>query len=92
MGKIQKNIKEFCQDKDGKIVLAQTPNIPIYIWGAATILGKVVNEGRLSTLAETVGFAFICIWAWLEITQGSSNFRRVLGIIVLTASLYSRVF
>lgn len=92
MRNLKTDAKNFCQDKNGKIVLLQTPNVPIFIWGIATILGKLVTAGRLQTFADVISFAFICIWAWLEIAQGSSNFRRALGVVILFVSICSRVF
>ena len=88
-----KNIKlsNYFKDKNGKVVLGETPNLPIIVWIICLILQKI-TEGNLQTLFEVVGFGAIFTWAWLEIFQGTNYFRRTLGLIVMFVTLYSRIY
>jgi len=82
---------KFWKDKHGKVVLWQSPNLPLWVWFGGTILGKLLPAGSLKSLAEIIAFGAIFTWAWLEISQGVNYFRRTLAAVVLAASLYSRL-
>lgn len=83
--------KRFFQDKNGKIVIMQSPNMPISTWAVATIAAKLFARGTPHAFFDIVAFGALFTWAWLEIFQGSSPFRRVLGALIMAASLYSRI-
>lgn len=55
------------------------------------ILARIVPNGTQQDAARFVGFGFLFTWAWLEITQGDSYFRRFLGVVVMAATIYARV-
>jgi hypothetical protein len=67
----------------GRIVIFQWPNIPLWIWIVATVVGLVVSAGWISVV-DTVALA---VWAVLEIWKGVNPFRRGLGAIVLLGIL-----
>ena len=70
------------KNKHGKIVLMQWPNRPLYVAGAAWI-GTKISAGNWQTVFR-IGFTLsLGYWAYLEITQGASTFRRFLGVCVL---------
>ena len=71
--------------------LWQTPNLPLITWIVATLAGKLVAHGKLHELLLLIAFGAIFTWAWLEIFSGINNFRRALGVIVLVASIYSKL-
>jgi len=83
--------ERFFQDKDGKTVIMQAPNLPIIVWLVTTIAAKLLARGTSHAFFDIVAFGAIFTWAWLEIFKGESPFRRVLGAVVMAASLYSRV-
>lgn len=85
-------ITKFFKDKNGKVVVWQTPNIPLISWALFSVLARVVPSGAWQQLTSFVSFGFIFTWAWLEITEGSSYFRRTLGIVVLIVTLSSKFF
>lgn len=83
------SLEKLFKDKDGRVVLWQAPNV--YLWG--WVLFAVVSHltvHKLHDLTSDFSAGFIIIWAFLELWSGASWFRRVLGVIVLIASVQSR--
>lgn len=78
-------------DKDGRVVIGQTPNIPIISWAIFTVLATVLTDGKLQTASEYLAFGSIFTWAWLELFQGVNTFRRILGTAVLILIIASKV-
>lgn len=84
-------IRKIFTDKEGKVVIGQTPNIPIISWAIFTVLATVLTDGKLQTASEYIAFGSIFTWAWLELFQGVSTFRRMLGAVVLFAVVWSKI-
>lgn len=82
-------VKAVC-DEDGRIVLFQSPNAPILGWVVFTVLAKIVTQSNWQNLFSALSFGFLFTWCWLEIISGQSPFRRFLGAVVLSVSLYNR--
>lgn len=80
------------RDSEGKIVVAQPPNLPILIGVGATLLALVVPSGRLQTGTDLVAFGALFTWAWLEIFQGVNYFRRSVGLIALVSLIAIRLY
>ena len=38
------------RDSEGNIVIAQPPNLPLIVWGAATLLQLIVTTGKINTV------------------------------------------
>jgi len=72
----------FC-DRNGKIVMAQMPNLPLIVWIVASLLKMIFSTGRLNMGLELIAFGSLFTWAWEELFQGVNYFRRTLGLIVL---------
>ena len=79
------------KDRKGKIIVWQTPNIPLIGWALFSVLTHVLPVNKWQIAVGYISFGFIFTWAWLELTQGASYFRRILGIVVLTASIHARI-
>jgi len=76
------NIREFFSDKDGKIVIAQTPNPPLLIAIAFFIFGFVPNSSL--QLISMWGLQITLLyWSYLEITSGVNLWRKFLGAATL---------
>ncbi len=92
---MQKNNQSFIEkcykDSDGKVVVAQFPNLPLFVWVIATLLVKVVPEGPFTQLLELVAFGAIFTWAWLELFSGSTYIRRLLGLVILSLVVFTRI-
>jgi hypothetical protein len=75
-------------DRHGRLVLFEKPNTPLILWAVCSFLDFVVGHSLwvnspLHTLFRMLAFGFIFIWAWLELSQGTTYLRRLLGFIVL---------
>lgn len=83
MGKVFNRIESFFKDKDGKWAIIAFPNVLLTAWLVVIILTKLIQDGNvhqgLSLLSSSILFA----WAYLELIEGTSYFRRLLGVIVL---------
>ncbi|MCY7368108.1 MAG: hypothetical protein LH474_08145 [Chamaesiphon sp.] len=77
------------RDGTGEIVMSQPPNLPILIWGAATLLKLFFKTGQIKIALDLLAFSSLLYWSFLEITQGANYFRRDLGIVVLIALIIS---
>lgn len=78
------------QDNTGTYVVAQPPNIPMYLVfvGAA---GQYVSGGVVQELFSILTAGAIFTWAFLEIVYGESFFRRILGTVVMILFFVGRV-
>jgi hypothetical protein len=78
----------FRNPETGELVIAQMPNIPLWIFLAATAVRMLVHpHGTVGTVVSVVGTVALVVWAVLEIARGESPFRRVLGGVVLLATI-----
>ena len=75
------------RDREGNIVIAQMPNLPILVWLAATLLQLVVPSGKVGAGLGLVAFGTLFTWAWLELFAGVNYFRQALGLAVLVGML-----
>jgi hypothetical protein len=72
-------------NNEGKIIIIQMPNLPIFIWTLASLLKIVFTTGRINTGLEMIAFASLFTWAWGELFEGVNYFRRGLGLMVILA-------
>jgi len=79
------------RDSEGKIVLAQMPNLPILVGLAATLLQLVLPSGKIQTGLDLVAFGALFTWAWQELFEGVNYFRRALGLVVLMSMIALRL-
>jgi hypothetical protein len=79
------------RDSDGKIVLAQMPNLPLIVWIVASILALIFTSGKINTVLDVVANGSLFTWAWLELFQGVNYFRRALGLAVLVAIIIFQI-
>lgn len=78
-----KLIRYFFADKNGKMVLAQKPNVPLLAWAVLLLLSKLLPPGGWQSWAGYISTASLVIWAVLEVGWGVTPFRRTLGTVVL---------
>lgn len=79
------------KDTDGKIVIVQFPNLPISTWLICTLINRLLPGSSVSPLLTFVGTGALFTWAWLELFNGVTYVRRLLGLIVLMALLQSHL-
>jgi len=79
------------RDREGKIVLAQMPNLPLIVWMGASLLKLILTTGKINTGLEVLAFGSLFTWAWEELFQGVNYFRRALGLLVLVSLIASKI-
>ncbi|AFZ34943.1 hypothetical protein Sta7437_1376 [Stanieria cyanosphaera PCC 7437] len=80
------------RDSEGRIVLAQKPNLPIIVGLTATLLQPLFTNSKLQTGLDLVAFGALFTWAWLELFEGVNYFRRTLGGLVLVGLLAFKIY
>lgn len=87
-GTVRRDLSWFFRDRHtGKIAIIQLPNIPLMVWLAATVAGRLLHNNVLMIIASIA----LVIWAVDEIARGVNPFRRCLGAAVLVAILIHAV-
>src|SRR5689334_9766408 len=78
-------VSRFFRNPDtGEVVVAQWPNLPLWSFLVASAVRMVLHpDGTAGTALSIVSGVAIIVWSVLEIAQGASPFRRVLGGVVL---------
>ena len=79
------------RDGEGKIVLAQTPNLPLTVWFVASLLKVIFTTDRINVGLDLLAFGSLFTWAWEELFQGVNYFRRALGLIMLVGLIASKI-
>ena len=79
------------RDSEGKIVIAQMPNLPLVVGLAAILLQLLLPSGKIHIALDLVAFGALFTWAWQELFEGVNYFRRALGLIVLVGLLALRL-
>ena len=82
--------RRFFSDRQGRGGVAQWPNAPIIAWAGLSIAAHA-SRGAWAEYFGLLATAALVTWAWLEVTQGDSPFRRVLGALALAWVLLSRL-
>lgn len=82
-------IKWWFADKDGNIVIAQKPNVPILLWFVSWPFALLLPEGTTRNVIYTFSMVSLAVWAVLELAFGVNRFRRLLGLVVLTVMCLS---
>ena len=80
------------RDSNGNLVIAQPPNLPIIVWGVASLLKLIFTTGLTNVGLDLIAFGSLFTWAWLELFQGVNYFRRMLGLVVLVGFVGLRIF
>ncbi|MEG4229132.1 hypothetical protein QUA35_23725 [Microcoleus sp. N9_B2] len=71
------------RDSEGKIVIAQPPNLPLIVGIVSSLLKLLFTTGQIYLVLDLVAFGALFTWAWEELFQGVNYFRRALGLIGL---------
>ena len=78
----------FRNRETGRITIAQIPNLPLAIFLVATLVRVVFSPaGAVGTAVRVIGTAALLWWAADEVVRGVNPFRRLLGAVVLVATL-----
>ena len=81
---MKKLIKKIFYNDQGKLVIAQFPNLPIMLAFLFIVLGWInVFNSSTQLVFSNLATSFFLVFAYLEITSGVNYFRRALGVAVL---------
>ncbi len=89
--RMPKIIRKFFEDKNGHIVLGQTPNVWLLAWVALTLISFVVVHGKYQDILRLMRDVLLGIWAILELAKGVNYFRRALGLVVLAFTIVNLI-
>lgn len=80
----------FRNRDNGRITIAQFPNVPLGVFLGATALDRLFDPaGSVGTAVRALGTAALLWWAVDEILRGVNPWRRFLGGGVLAAQILS---
>ena len=82
-------LRKTFKDKEGHIVIAQGPNLPLFGWILLELVSLTLRKGHAKTAFQSLATAFLLTWAYLEITNGVNYFRRLFGIVVIVIIILS---
>jgi sterol desaturase/sphingolipid hydroxylase (fatty acid hydroxylase superfamily) len=71
------------RDRQGRIVIYQTPNIWLIAWMVLTFISLLSSSKTTANVFWWLGCGVLVIWSLLEIFRGANYFRRALGAVVL---------
>lgn len=82
-----KNLINYCiRDREGNIVLGQPANLPIIV-GVIAAVATLVARGAIQAFIALIAFGALFTWAWLEIFDGTTPLRRIIGGAAMIALL-----
>lgn len=79
-------IDRLFRDKNGQVVIAQRPNLPLWVWLGATVAGRLTS-GSFKMISDYTALIALILWSGWEVWRGDNTFRRLLGGGVLIAIL-----
>jgi hypothetical protein len=68
----------FCNRETGEITIAQVPNLPLWVFLVASVVGRFAH-GDLDAVAGCTATGALGWWAVDEVARGVNPWRRVLG-------------
>jgi hypothetical protein len=80
-------LDKLLKDKNGRIVVWQSPNIPLAGWFVFMVATKLLHAGALKNGAQFLSTAFVFTWAYLERKDGDSYVRRLLGLVIFLMTI-----
>jgi hypothetical protein len=84
-------LDKIFRDDEGNVVIAQTPNPPLWAWLAATILKLIPSNAYILSVLDSIAFGALFTWAWLELFSGVNYLRRAMGLIVIGILIVSKI-
>ncbi|MGY4515851.1 hypothetical protein [Lysobacter sp. HA18] len=84
-------LRSFLSDEHGRLVIVQRPNLLITLWALFAALAFALRGSRWHDVVAFIASGFLFAWTWLELTDGDSPFRRILGAAVLVGMVALRI-
>ncbi|MDT4941346.1 MAG: hypothetical protein QOJ34_1435 [Pseudonocardiales bacterium] len=74
----------FEDRRTGRLVVAQLPNLPLWVWIVASAVSWLVHpDGTFGTVVSVIGKVALTVWALDEVARGVNPWRRIIGAGVL---------
>ena len=77
----------WLRTKDGRLVVGQAPNPPLYVWLVASVVRWAGLAPDHEQLWLGIGRGALIVWGLDELVRGVNPWRRLLGAVVLGAQL-----
>lgn len=77
----------FFKDKRGNWAIAQFPNMLFVLWIGLVFITAVLSDIHIKSSLRLLQDSLLFTWAYLELTEGISRFRRTLGAAILVVIL-----
>jgi hypothetical protein len=71
----KKDLVKLFKDKDGRVVIAQSPNLPLIGWIVFEVASLIVSQGKVKIELQEVATSSLLIWAYLETIKGVNLFN-----------------
>ncbi len=84
-------LEKFVTDDRGKTAILQKPNFLLTLWFITLLIDRYSKSMNVKSVLDVVSFASLSAWIILEVTEGSSPFRRVLGAVILAYLIIKRL-
>lgn len=82
----------FRNRRTGGITIGQWPNLPLWLFIAASVIRRLARpEGDAGRAVEVVAVGSLAWWSVDEIVRGVNPFRRALGAAVLVGLVAQRL-
>ena len=72
----------FRDRRTGKIVVAQLPNLALWVFIVTVVLRAIVTGGTPRTALDWIAAVALGWWALDEVLRGVNPWRRLLGLVV----------
>jgi hypothetical protein len=83
----------FVNRRTGGITVAEWPNVALSVFIALSIARRfLIQRGTPEATLHVVSAVAVIIWAVDELVRGVNPFRRILGLVVLLATMSSLTF
>ena len=80
---------KFWKDKDGHIVIIQSPNIWIIVWFIFETISLLSSSKTVGNIGHVLAIVALGIWALFELFKGVNYFRRLLGLVFTLITILS---
>ena len=78
----------FRSRETGKITVGQTPNAPLWVWVAVTVVRLAWRpSGVADTVLSAISMVSLAVWAVMEMGWGVNPFRRTVGAAVFVVGV-----
>jgi hypothetical protein len=78
----------FVNRRTGAITVAQWPNVWLSLFIVAAVVSRAAQpSGALATGLRVTGVVALLVWGLDEVARGVNPFRRILGTVVVLATV-----